>query len=138
MGIRYLIYLLGIAGFAATIILTMMISRANNEFYPNYQDYFTMNVMFEAVSLFVFSKYELSRIRIGEKSKKAIIKLSTWSFGAYLLHAFFIEKLALAGITSLSYNPILAVPAITVIVFVASTLVSAIISKIPVLKKYIV
>ena len=136
--IRYLVYLLGIAGFAATVILTMMISRANNEFYPNYQDYFTMNVMFEAVALFVFSKYELSRIRIGEKTKNVIIKLSTWSFGAYLIHAFFIEKLALLGFTSLSYNPVIAVPALTVAVFIASTLVSAIISKIPGLKKYIV
>ena len=136
--LRYLIYLFGIGGFAATIFITMIVSRTNNEFYPNYQDYFTMNVMFESISMFVFAKYELSRIRIGERAKRFIVKLSILSFGAYLVHAFVIEKMDLLGIDSLSYNPAISVPIITVAVFAVSMIVSLVISYIPVLKKYII
>jgi len=135
--IRGLIYFLGICGFAATILLTAYESRKTGAFYANYYDYFTLNVMLEAVGLFVFAKYELSRIRLGDRLKKIIVKLSLLSFGAYLVHAFMIGKLNLLGLNSLSYNPAISVPLITVIVFAASMLVSLIISFIPVLKKYI-
>ena len=135
---RWIIYILGISGFAATILLTAFESRKTGAFYANYYDYFTLNVMLEAVGLFVFAKYVLSKIKLNNIMNKLIVKLSLLSFGAYLIHAFVIEKLALLGLNSLSFNPALAVPAITVLVFVASMVVSAVISKIPVLKKYIV
>lgn len=74
-----------------------------------------------------------------EKINRICQKLSKWSFGAYFVHALVIQKLADRGISTISIlNPILAVPVITLITFVISMSVSALLNQIPVLKKYIV
>ncbi len=71
------------------------------------------------------------------KLNKLVSSLSVLGFGAYLVHAFFIEKLAeVIGLDTLSFNVFVSVPAISAIVFVLSFGVSAIFSRIPVIKKY--
>ncbi len=66
-------------------------------------------------------------------------KLSKYSFGAYLFHLFVINWLELRfGLNTLSFNPVLSVTLITLIVFIISFAVSAVLNKIPFVKKYIV
>ncbi len=65
--------------------------------------------------------------------------LSKYSFGAYLVHALIIDALdKLMGLNTLTFNPILSVIVITVIVAIVSFAISALLNQIPIIKKYAV
>ena len=132
------IYILGILGFAATIILTKYISyylgSPNGTFYGN----MTINVLLESVAVFTLAKCRISKIIQGGRTEKIIKRLSKYSFGIYLVHAGFISVLGKLGLTTLSFNPILAVIVIVAIVFALSYCVSAVLNRIPYINKYIV
>ena len=82
--------------------------------------------------VFVFLKY---RDFSNEKFNQIIKKLSEYSFGACLVHVFVLDRI---GITTLTFNPVISIVIMTVEVFVISFLLSGILHKIPVVKKYIV
>lgn len=133
------IYILGACGFFATILGSDAVSNyagaANDVFLSN----FTINVLCEAVCVFVLCKNLFSRIRISEKAKRWIYRLSKYSFGAYLVHVLVIDALdRLFGLNALTFHPVAAVPVISIIVFCASFLISAALNHIPVLNRYIV
>lgn len=136
---RWLIYLLGAIGFIVTsfaqVIFPISDKGAVNTFHEN----MTLNVMFVSVALFTFAKYNLNLPNISQKSRDIIRKLSEYSFGAYLVHAMVITQLNhLLGFNTLSFNQIISVPVIGVVVFIISFAISGILHQIPVLKKYIV
>ena len=57
----------------------------------------------------------------------------------YFVHVFVLEQLYVRfGLNALSYNPVFAVIYIGVLVFVISFALSAILNRIPVVKKYVV
>ncbi|MBQ8134979.1 MAG: acyltransferase family protein [Clostridia bacterium] len=130
---------LGILGFFTTIISSMIVTNYTNE--PNGMFYgnFTLNVMLEAIFIFIVVKQSCKRINFSEKAKLIIFKLSKYSFGAYLIHAFWISAInKILGLNTLSFNSFLAVPIIGVLVFILSFGVSAMFNHIPILNKYIV
>ena len=126
------IYFAGIAGFAATVLMSLHASLFMGKPSGFYNDH-TVNVMFESISVFVFFKAKFNR------PSRIIRALSRYSFGAYLVHVAVIgiimNKL---GLNTLTFNPWLSIPVISVIVFVISFGISAVLNQIPVLKKYIV
>lgn len=133
------IYYLGGLGFILTIFLTYIISqykgKANGVFY----DYFSLNVLLESLCVFVVIKKIFKYKIINDKIKNIIYLLSKYSFGVYLIHPFIIDVLnKTININSLSFNAIIAVPIVSIIVFCISFLISSILNKIPILKKYIV
>ena len=127
-----LIYFAGIAGFAATVLMSLHASLFIGRPSGFYNDH-TVNVMFEAISVFVFFKAKFNR------PSRIIRALSQYSFGAYLVHVavigIIINKL---GLNTLTFNPLLSIPVISVIVFVISFGISAVLNHIPVINKYIV
>ena len=134
---RYVIYALGLLGAVATIGMTAYFSAQAQKPVADYYDNFSLNVMITAVALFVFAKNE------GRNSVKwldgIVVKLSKYSFGAYLIHVLIIQQLDLRlGLNTLSFNSAIAVPAISVVVFFVSFGISAALNNIPFLKKYIV
>lgn len=135
---EYIIYALGIIGFAATAFLTKTVSyhlgSASEEFYSRT----SLNVFGEILSVFTFVKCRLSKWLRGERTAAVIRRLSKYSFGIYLIHPFFLELLDSWGLNTLCFNAILSVPAITAIVFAMSLITSAILNKIPIVKKYLV
>ena len=86
----------------------------------------------EAVAVFVFFR---ERLNFPVRFMRA---LSQYSFWAYLVHIAVIDLLAKLGLDSLAFSPVISIPVISVIVFVISFTISAILNHIPVLKKYIV
>ncbi len=133
---RIWIYLLGLAGFAATVILDSVVALRTQQPCQNYYSLFTVNVMFETTALFTWFKYR--RYGCGKK-EKIFALLSKYSFGAYLVHALFLELAETKlGINTLSFNPVLSVVSISLSVCVISFIVSAIINRIPFINKYIV
>lgn len=132
---RTIIYILGVIGLISTILLNLLASKAAGEslqifYYPT-----CVNVLLMSTAVFVWFKYNAKG---NEKSNKIIIKLSKYSFGAFLVHIFILKVLTAIGIQSTSFNPVLSVPLITIVATFASYLTSSILNKIPIIKKYIV
>lgn len=133
------IYLLGIAGFIVTIFAPAIFPISDKGAAAAFHDNMTLNVMLESVALFVFAKNNLSFPNASQKAKDIIRKLSQYSFGAYLVHAMVIMQLNhLFGLNSLSFDPLISVPLIGIIVFVISFAVSGILHHVPLLNKYVV
>lgn len=136
--LNYAIYILGILGFISTYTLTDIISQnkgiADGAFYSN----FSPNVMFSSIAVFILFKDKVGKIEFKERTRKIITIYSNCSFGIYLVHDFFITIFKKIGFSTVSFNPITAVPIISMSVFTISFLVSFIINKIPFLNKYIV
>ncbi len=129
------LYLLGLAGFFCTVLLTRLASLKIQNSNTNYYGNSTLNVCLEAVFVFTCFKYR-------KKSGKldALFKtLSKYSFGAYLVHALVIEQLNKCfGLNTLSFHPVLSVPCISALVFVISFGISAVLNRIPFVNKYMV
>lgn len=130
---RRIIYILGIVGFVLTIVLTYMNAIKLQKPNENYYDFFSVNVLLESIAVFVFFKYRKF------KANNLIAELSKNSYGVYLVHALIMEILSLHfGINTFSYNAVIAVPGIGMIVFITSHLISLILNHIPYINKYIV
>lgn len=134
---RKIIYMLGVAGFALTILLTDFISVKLGKPTGTFYDNNSLNVFLESVVIFVFFKYR--KLPASGKTVQFITMLSNWSFGVYLIHALILEVLAnRLSLTTLSFNGVVSVPIIAAIVFMLGTIASGVIHQIPLLKKYIV
>lgn len=132
---RVIIYLCGIVGVIMTVYLTYYKSVKIGEPSQNYYSDFWISTMLEAVAIFVLVR---SRYENKQYHGKIIRKLSKYSFGAYLVHAFVIEGLNHYDINTLLFNPIVSVPGIAVIVCIISFGISGILNNIPLLNKYVV
>lgn len=132
---RIVIYLLGVLGFAATILLDLTVALKTQQCCGTYYNYFTVNVLLESIAVFTWFKYRTYRI----KRQPIMVQLSKLSFGAYLVHTLIIEQLdRQLGLNTLSFNAILSVTSIGIIVFVASFSISLLLSHIPIAKNYMI
>ena len=132
---RVPLYLFGVVGFAFTILLTAFASRKTGSAVETYYMNFNVNVLSEAVAMFVLFKQMNFK---NDKLNKVMSYFSKYSFGAYLVHIFIISVLIAVGINTSICNPLLSVPAISLIVVVASFLISFILNKIPFINKCVV
>lgn len=131
---EYIIYALGILGFAATVFLTKTVSYHLDSATGTFYSRTSLNVFGEILSVFTFAKCRLSKWLRGKRTAAVIRRLSKYSFGIYLIHPFFLELLDSWGLNTLCFNAALSVPAITAIVFTLSLIASAILNKIPIVK----
>lgn len=126
------IYAAGVVSVVVCVLMSSAVSLAQNTpnqiFYGNH----TVTTLCEAVAVFVLFRERLNF------PARFIRELSQYSFGAYLVHAAVITFLGKVGLDSLTFSPTISVPVISVIVFVVSFAISAVLNHIPVLKKYIV
>lgn len=123
-------YALGVIGFVATVVLNGVAKV--NTFYGS----FTVNVCFEAVSLYVLFK---CRLKECDFINKIILFLGKVSFGAYLVHVILLSVWGLYLHVSVeSINPIISVPVIAAGTYLVASLVSFVLSKIPGVNKYLV
>lgn len=132
---RLVIYILGVIGLALTILLNWYASKNANQSLEAFYGPTSVNVLLMSMAIFVWFKYN---VKGNDKFNKIIIKLSKYSFGAFLVHIFILQVLHAFGIQTTSFHPVLSVPAITIATTFASYLISLILNKIPVIKKYIV
>ena len=132
---RTIIYILGVAGLVLTILLNMLASKNAGKSLEVFYSASSVNVLLMSVAVFVWFKYNADG---SEKLNKIIVTLSKYSFGAFLVHIFILQCLHAIGIQSTSFHPVLSVPTITIFTTVVSYLISMVLNKIPVIKKYIV
>ena len=92
-----------------------------------------MTTTLEVIAVFIWFRYHKF------KDNNIIIKLSKYSFGAFMVHVLIIEKLAsIFKFSTLSFYTPLSVPIIAIIVFIISYIISFILNQIPIIKKYCV
>lgn len=122
-------------GLVFTIILTLFASKNANILSQAFYSNSSINVLLMSVAVFIWFKYNAKG---NKRLNKIIPKLSQHSFGAFLVHVFILEFLKAVGFSCETLHPVLAVPAITIFTIVASYLISLLLNKIPVIKKYLV
>ena len=89
----------------------------------------------EAILLFLLF-LRLPNFNANQTTEKIIKKISAYTFFVYLFHLFLLEHLnGWFGFNSLSFNPIISVPVISLFIFVLCLIIAAIIDKIPVIRK---
>lgn len=136
---RKWIYVLGIISLLLTIGLSAGVSvwkdAPKGLFYKNY----TVNVACISGAVFVLGKHRLRYDGLPEWTVCLLKRLSRYSFGAYLVHVWVLETLERCiGLNTLSFHPLLSVPAIVLLTAAVSFAVSGILNRIPLLGKYIV
>ncbi len=134
---KYILYSLGVLGLVFTIVATSSISVEAGRGLETWYDNLVATTYFVSIAVFMFFKEVVSKINWRERELSLISLLSTLAFGMYLMHDFINRLLYTVNLTTLVYNPIIAVPVNTVIVFVLSFIPIFLLSKIPVLNKYL-
>ncbi len=132
---RQRLLILGLLGFFSTIALNALAAWKSGQPCSTYYSNFSINVLLESVGIFVFFKGKsYDQLVLNDR----MTRLSTESFGAYLIHILFINAGLGLGIDSLTISPILAVPLITLAVMFLSFGASFLLHKIPYIKKWMV
>lgn len=135
--INKLIYFTGLISFIFTVTFSYILSiskgSATSTLYENY----TPNVASMSIAIFLFFRENISKITFNEKTVKYISKLSSYTFGIYLVHDFFNVLFLKVGLVTTLFNPVVSVPCISILIFVFSLGVVYIIKKIPIINKYI-
>lgn len=135
---RILIYLAGLCGFLVCWLGNSYVSVKGGVASSFYYFNFSISCFATAMAWFTFFKYKFENKEFSEKSQKIIKLLAKNTFGVYLIHAAILKILYEFGISSISFNPIISIPLISILVFIISFFISYAISKIPFISKYII
>lgn len=130
-------YILGLLGVLATIFLTYFYSKETGNTNQTWYGYIHCNVLFPAVAVFIFFQKRVSKWKIKAGMEKCILLLSSCSFGMYLFHDFLNAYFVQIGGLNWTQQIWLVIPAVTTLIFVVSFIVSFLLSKLPILHKYI-
>ena len=134
-----IIYILGLCGALYTMLATAFFSKRLEEPTQLFYRYLSPNVCAMAAVVFVFAKKHLNKYPKSKTALNRLLFLSKCSFGVYLIHPAFIEVLSKAlHIDTMSFNPILSVPLLSLFIFAISFAASAVMNKIPIVKKWLV
>lgn len=136
--IKISLYYMGVLSFIFTIIASSVFSLMNGKASHLFFDYLSPNVMIMSVSLFVYLK-DIFIKRDFSKSQIILISfLSRYSLGIYLIHIFYINVFARFQFTTELFNPIFSVIIISFVVYLVSLFTIYLISKVSMIRKYII
>ncbi len=140
---NYIIYFLGIIGLLVTIGGTAFSSTSKGAVSTTYLEGMTPNVAAMATALFLFIKnyncrgQQEAKASSGKK-RKIISYISKASFCIYLVHIAFIDLLRSLNLTFPEANTLFTIPILVIVVFMLSIGVYFILSKIPIVNKYLI
>ncbi|MBE6950837.1 MAG: hypothetical protein E7451_05805 [Ruminococcaceae bacterium] len=128
---RRTIYALGILGGLVTVVGTAALSRWKGAPVQLLYEPQSLHISAMAAAIFVFAKQHLTRL------PKVVDSLARCSFGIYLSHALLIEELARHGVDALTWDPLWAVPVLTITVTAVCWAGTALLRRLPVIGKTI-
>jgi len=104
---------------------------------------FSVNTLLAATAVFVFCRYHFRDWRPGPGVRKLTGLLGKWSFGIYLVHLFVLAyfNYILIRLDVMSFvcdHLLVSIPLTSAVVFFVSALFVSVLSRIPILNKYIV
>ena len=129
---RRWIYALGILGAVLTGVGTIWSTAKMGTYSSVFCTNASPTVIAPGVAIYVFARYNLKSL------PRVVGWLADHSFGTYLVHALVTEQLQRCGFHVLTFDPVIAVPVVSVVVFTISLAISVLLSKIPVVGKYLV
>ena len=134
---RKAIYVMGLLSAIGTVVLNGLagyhFNAAGTWMFGN----LLPNILMMATAVFVFCQYHFQGRQFSPQWQRRIALVGRWSFGIYLVHAFFLDKLHRIGLPHFFCHPIVSIPITTLVVFFASLVVVSIIDRIPILNKYV-
>ena len=132
-------YVLGFLALLFTIGATAFVSLRQHFATAIFYENTTVNTLFVAVAVFLFAKSYLNKPVSSSKMQAVLTFASKCTFCVYLIHPLFLDlAVNRFHITPISFNPLISVPIISVAIFIVSMLISALLNKIPIIKKWIV
>ncbi len=135
---KNLIYILAFLGVLITMFGTYVLTKEANFLNQSFYDYLSPNVMAMSIGIFIFFKnidWKNSKIFNNLTINNVIVKMSTLSFGVYLIHALILSVLRTDLITF--FGPIIGVPLLALTTILVSYFLVKIIYNIPILKHII-
>lgn len=99
---------------------------------------FSPLILFGSIALFVLGKYFFSHFRPQGNFRQLVLKLSTYSFGVYLIHPIVINIFhQFFKVDAESFPALWWVPVLSLIIFIVSACFTALIAQIPFLGKIV-
>lgn len=135
---RRVVYGLAAAGFAFAVICTSAYVIINQ--YPDSQfhEYYTAGVPLYSLAAYLFFKEKFSNVNPNSKWMKLVLWLSKLSFGVYLAHDFGLIVFKKIGLTPAICTPFISMPLLTILDLIITVAIVFVVSKIPVLKKWVI
>lgn len=131
---RTVTYIGGGIGLVYAIIKTIFESRLQEKCVESYFSPGSWNVLLFSLAIFTFFTY----FNNTDICYTFVKKVARNSFAIYMIHPFFIEKLNMVGITTISFDCIFSIPVLTIGIFFASYFFAFIIYRIPYINKFLV
>lgn len=126
------IYVVGALSFFTTVALTLEASRKSLMPSGNYYNNFTVNVMFEALAVYVWFKNREF------KENAVVTSLSKLTLGVYLLHPIILQQLDVRmGVNTLSWQPAVSVMVLSLGICAVAFVIVKVMSLVPVLKDFV-
>lgn len=133
------IYIVGLIGIIFTIAATALLSNRQGELVTLFYENLTINVAATSIAIFIFFKKHINPQNLTQKQNKWLQLFSRCSSGVYLTHVFIIDALNIIfDINSLSFNPLISVPLLSLLILVISYLISIVLYKIPFIGKWLI
>jgi len=124
--VRMVVYAGGVVGVLYGIFGTIVQSRAQDAYVETFFGAGSWNVLLFATAVFTF----FANVKAEAVCNSFVGKIAGCSFIIYMIHPFFLEKLNLVGITTVSFYCLFSIPILTVGIFLCSYLVAAIIKRV--------
>ena len=133
-GVKRIIYVMGCLSVLLAAGITHWYSHSTGAVLRGFYNYLNLFTLMETLAVFLFVR----DLNVSPKFHPIIMKLSSLSFGVYLVHIF-VYRFAydIFHIDGNSFNPSFFIPCLSLIIFVISCLIVAIMKKIPILQKFV-
>ena len=129
---RLAIYLLGIVGVILTFILSTAYAHKYQHASTRYFQEYNLNVAVQAAALFVWAQAHMEKF-----GSSRIQYLSKYALGIILIHPLILSVLNILKFNTTTIHPILSIPVVWITVSVISLMVTALLCKIPPIRKYV-
>lgn len=133
---KRIIYSLGCLGFLYSLFVLILLRIISNS-ELGALNYLFPNIIFMGIAVFIFFQEKISTIQFSQRTQTFIMNLSKLTYGVFLIHVLILKALFLLGVNLSFCNVALSVPLISLMTFVVSLIIIAIISRIPLIGKYL-
>ena len=135
---KRIIYILGAIGCLGTVITTTAYVLIMQ--YPDstYHEYYTAGLPLYSMAAYLFFRERFKNVNPYSKPMKFVLWLSKLSFGVYLAHDFGLIVFKKIGLTPAICTPFISMPLLTLLDLIITVSVVWTVSRIPVLKKWVI
>ncbi len=136
---RIAAYIIGVLAILFTVGATAFAAFWKHSKTSFFYENMTVNTFFAATGVFLFAKTHWNKPASSPKKQEMLTFFSKCTFGVFLIHPFLLDVAEkYLNITAVTFNPLFFVPVLSLAIYIASMLVSALLNKIPLIKTWIV